>query len=242
MRPAWARLFRHDWLLCLVLFGALAALRAYGLFGPVDVRMLVLAGFFAMWFLPLIFLTREGRRTIGLKRPERPIWLVWGAGLGLGASALVFGLGYALFGHGPDDWSVSLLNSWAIDDSMRQIGRLSLFVMFTLPAVIFSPVGEELFFRGMIHESARPRLGQAGAALVNALAFSGVHLLHHGLTWTDGGLEFAAASGLLWGALIFGVALLFTECRRRSGSIWGAVAAHASFNLATNVLIFWLLF
>jgi membrane protease YdiL (CAAX protease family) len=241
LRSPWQRLFRQAWVLSLTLFLILAGLRAYGLFGPTSARMLIMLGFFAMWFVPFVFLTRSGRLAVGLRRPQNPRWLLRGLLVGLGSSLLVFGLGYVLFGRGTDNWSVSILNSWALDADMRQLGRMELFLMFTVPAILFSPIGEEFFFRGVVHESVRQRWGQGLATLANAAAFGGVHLLHHGLSW-DGGLHFALVSGVLWALLIVSLSLLFTECRRRSGSIWPAVAAHAAFNLVTNVCIFWLLF
>jgi membrane protease YdiL (CAAX protease family) len=242
LRSPWSSLFRQAWVLSLTLFLILAGVRAYGLFGPTSARMLILLGFFAMWLLPFIFLTRSGRLAIGLRRPVNPRWLLWGLLIGLGSSLVVFGVGYLLFGHGKDDWSVSILNSWAIDSGMLGLGRTELFLMFTMPAILFSPIGEEFFFRGLVHESVRLRWGQGLATVANAMAFGGVHTLHHGLSWDGAGLHFALVSGVLWAILIVGLSLLFTECRRRSGSIWPAVVAHAAFNLVTNVCIFWLLF
>jgi membrane protease YdiL (CAAX protease family) len=241
LRPAWLRVFRQAWILSLVLFLALGALRAYGLFGPVGARMSIMLGFFLMWFLPIIFLTRSGRLAIGLKRVEHPRWWLWAIVLGVASSLLVFGVGYVLYGHGADNWSVSLLNSWALDSTMLQLPHTELFLIYTVPAILFSPVGEELFFRGIVHESVRERWGQGPATVVNAAAFSGVHTLHHGLSWDGSGWHVLLGSGLLWILLIFGLGLLFTECRRRSGSIWPAVVAHAAFNLVTNVCIFWAL-
>jgi membrane protease YdiL (CAAX protease family) len=241
LRPTWRRVFRTAWILSLVLFLALAALRAYGLFGPASARMSVMLGFFSMWFLPFVFLTPAGRLAIGLKRVDHPRWWLLAILIGIGSSVAVFGLGYVLYGHGPDNWSVSILNSWAIDSTMLQLPRPELFLIYTGPAILFSPVGEELFFRGIVHESVVERWGQRLATLVNAVAFAGVHALHHGLTWDGAGLHFALGSGLLWLVLILGLSWLFTECRRRSGSIWPAVAAHATFNLVTSACIFWVL-
>lgn len=241
LRPTWLHLFRQAWVLSLALFLVFAGVRAYGLFGPLSTRMMVMLGFLGMWFVPFVFLTRTGRLAMGLRRVENPRWLLGGLLLGLGSSLVVFGLGFVLFGHGTDDWSVSILNSWGLDSAMLGLPRLELFLMFTIPAILFSPIGEEFFFRGVVHESVRERWGQGLATMANAAAFAGVHTLHHGLSWDGAGLRIALGSGLLWVLLIVGLSLLFTECRRRSGSIWPAVVAHAAFNLATNGCIFWLL-
>jgi hypothetical protein len=62
----------------LILFIVLGGLRAYGLFGPLSVRMLIMLNFFLMWFLPFIFFTQSGRHAMGLKKVERPLWWLWG--------------------------------------------------------------------------------------------------------------------------------------------------------------------
>jgi membrane protease YdiL (CAAX protease family) len=242
LRPIWKSVFGKAWIACLVLFLALAGLRAYGLLGPADARMAVMLNFFLMWFLPLIFFTRTGRFTIGLKNPDRRIWLVWGPLLGILGAVLVFAVGYGLFGAGPDNWYVSIMNSWAVDSSMRELPRGMLFLIYTLPAVIFSPVGEEFFFRGMIHASVGEQWGQRAAALINATAFAAVHLLHHGIRWNGGGLDISWGSGFMWFLLMMGLSWIFTQCLRRGASIWPAVAAHAAFNLTMNIIIFVVLF
>ncbi len=241
LRSVWQRIFRQAWILTLVLFVVSGGLRAYGLFGPVSARMLVMLNFFLMWFLPFIFLSQAGRCTMGLKRVERPIWWLWGLLFGAGSSLIVFGVGYGLYGHGQENWYVSILNSWAMDKTMLQLPRIQLFLIYTLPAILFSPVGEEFFFRGMVHEAIREHWGSGVATAINVLAFGGVHILHYGLNWDDRGLHFTVVSGTLWILLMMGASWLFTLCRQRSGSIWPAVMAHATFNLVMNVSIFWAL-
>jgi membrane protease YdiL (CAAX protease family) len=238
LRPAWQRIFRQGWVLNLLLFILLGGLRAYGLFGPPSARMLIMLNFFLMWLLPFIFFTQPGRSALGVKKIERPIGLLWGAVLGIGGALIIFAVGYGLYGHGAANWYISIRDSWAIDSTLLQLPRIQLFLIYTVPAMIFSPVGEEFFFRGMIHESAKELGGQRTATVVNALAFAGVHVLHHGLSWDGAGLHFLLVSGSLWILLMLGMSWLFTQCRERSGSIWPAIVAHLMFNLVMNVTIF----
>ncbi len=241
LRPRWVRIFQHAWLLNLVLFLILAAIRCWGLFGPAGVRMLVMLSFLLMWFLPFIFYSNSGRNAAGLKRIQHTRWLFGGMFIAALASLMIFLIGYGLYGLGEDNWYISLRDSFAIDATLKQLPRLQLFLIYTLPAVLFSPVGEEFFFRGMIHASVEKKLGPRAATAVNAAAFSGVHLLHHGISWTSTGIQFAWISGSLWFMMMLGLSWFLTHCREKSGSIWPAVAAHAAFNLVTNVTIFWVL-
>lgn len=241
LRPAWQRIFGQAWILNGVLFLLLGALRTYGIFGPDNARMFLMLGFLLMWFLPGLFLSASGRHTIGLTKVERPWWLLWGTLIGAAGALVTFLLGVVLYENSAENWFVSVRTSYLIDPQLAQNPKLMLFLIYTLPAIIFSPIGEEFFFRGMIHESVKPFGGQGIAAVVNAAAFGGVHLLHHGLTRDAAGLHFLGVSALLWVGLMMGMSGLFTLCRQSGGSIWPAVVSHAAFNLVMNLTIFYLL-
>ncbi|MBN2385520.1 MAG: CPBP family intramembrane metalloprotease [Anaerolineales bacterium] len=238
LTPVWERIFRRAWVLTLVLFLALGGLRVYGLWGPEGAALLVMVTFLLMWFLPFIFFTQEGRQAAGIRKPKRPLWLLWGLLAGWAAALVVFGLGLLLFGKGPDNWYVSVLASWRIDATMLELPAYALFLIYTLPAILFSPLGEEFFFRGLVHVSVEEKWGQRAGVLVSALAFAGIHLFHHGLLLEAGGVRFSALSGILWFLLMAWLSWVFSLLRQRSGSLWPAVAAHAAFNLVMNITIF----
>ncbi|MEJ2549073.1 MAG: type II CAAX endopeptidase family protein [Anaerolineales bacterium] len=241
LRPIWARIFRRAWFLNLVLFLILAGIRCWGLFGPTETRMLVMLNFLLMWCFPFVFYSRSGRRAVGLNRIQDFRWLYRGMFFAALASLIIFFIGYELYGLGADNWYISLRDSFDIDAASKQLPRVQLFLLYTVPAIVFSPVGEEFFFRGMIHAAVEKRLGGRAATVVNAAAFSSVHLLHHGIRQASTGLPFTWVSGALWFMMMMGLSWFLTQCRTQGGSIWPAVAAHAAFNLVTNVTIFWVL-
>jgi membrane protease YdiL (CAAX protease family) len=243
LRPLWRLVFGRAWILNASLFVLLGCLRAYGILGPgeASVRQLIMLNFFLMWFLPFVFFDKSGRQAMGLKRVEHPIWLLWGVLLGAAASLVIFAIGFLLYGRSANNWYVAISHQYLLGDIISQLPLTVLIPMFTIPAMLFSPIGEEFFFRGMIHESVRVCRSERAATLANALAFGGVHLLHYGITRGTGGWRLLLAPGFLWVLLMMGMGWLFTLCRKRGGSIWPAVLGHAAFNLVMNLTIFLIL-
>jgi membrane protease YdiL (CAAX protease family) len=240
LRPLWRRVFGRAWVLNLVLFVLLGCLRAYGILGPEreGVRQLIMTGFLLMWFLPFVFWSRDGRRVMGLKRVDHPIWLLWGVLLGAAAALVIFVIGFLLYGRTADNWYVAISRQYMLGDLVSQLSLTMLIPMFTIPAMVFSPIGEEFFFRGMVHESINGRWGERAATLVNGLAFSAVHFLHYGIARDAGVWHVRIVPGMLWVLLMMGTSWLFTLCRRRGGAIWPAVLSHSAFNLVMNLTIF----
>lgn len=77
---------------------------------------------------------------------------------------------------------------------------------------IWTPLAEEVFFRGFVFAGLVPRLGVAGAMVASALIFSGFHV----------------SLGLVVPVFITG--LLLAWLYYRTGSLWPAIAAHAGQN------------
>ncbi|HYG17860.1 MAG TPA: CPBP family intramembrane glutamic endopeptidase [Ohtaekwangia sp.] len=114
-----------------------------------------------------------------------------------------------------------------------------LFLIFTIPAMIFSPWGEEIFFRGFLHLALQQKVSDKNSGLIEAAIFGIVHVFHHGLVMQQGQIRFYPLSGLIWIVLMFGVAMAFLWLKRKSGSIYPAIVAHAIFNLTMNWIIFY---
>ena len=87
---------------------------------------------------------------------------------------------------------------------------------------VWTPLTEEIFFRGFIFAGLAPRLGVWRAMLVSALVFSLFHL----------------SLGLLVPVLITGFLLAWLY--RQTGSIWPSILAHAGQNtLAVLATLYW---
>lgn len=195
--------------------------------------------FVAMALAPLILLTRSGRRRIGI-RPPSPLGLVAGLVVGMACCILMAVSAGLLFGAGDANAFVYVAGTYAgLPDPMDDQTRLILFLVFALIGMSFSPIGEELFYRGLVHETFVQRLGERRAALVDAGAFALVHLSHFGLVWGASGWRLLPGPALWWVVGLFATALVFTWARRISRSVFGAVAAHAGFNLIMTAWTFY---
>ena len=109
-----------------------------------------------------------------------------------------------------------------------------------LTGMVFSPVGEELFFRGIVHSSFAKSIGDKKASVVDSLAFSLTHISHFGLVFINDRWDFLATPTLIWVLSMFLVSVLFFVFRKYSGSILGAMICHSAFNLGMIYCIFYL--
>ncbi len=105
--------------------------------------------------------------------------------------------------------------------------------------MIFSPIGEELFFRGIVHSSFERCIGEKKAAIVDSATFALTHISHFGLVFINNKWSFFTTPTIIWVVSMFLVSLLFFVCRKYSGSILGAVICHSAFNLGMIYCIFY---
>jgi membrane protease YdiL (CAAX protease family) len=214
-----------------------AAVRVVGTLGPTDLRWIMPLGFVVMSLLPFVLVDAPARRAMGFRLPANR-GLGFAVALGAAAACTCFVLGLALFGSGADNWFVSIANGYRrmIDTSGWDIVRLHL--VFTVPAILFSPIGEEIFFRGFLQQALERRYSPRASTLAECAVFAVIHLCHHGLYLTAAGVGLRPLSGFLWMLLMFCTAWMFAWLRKSSGSLLPAILSHAMFNLVMNATIF----
>jgi membrane protease YdiL (CAAX protease family) len=226
------------WQLAIALAVVFAASRAVGVLGPNGLRWMLPLGFTLMALVPCLLLNRDDRRAMGFSRARDSRLFITAIVTGSAAAFACFGLGYALFGASADNWFVTIANSYRGVMDTTGWSTVCLHLFFTIPALIFSPIGEEIFFRGYLQYALERRFSARSSTIAECAAFGVVHVCHHGLVLAAGGIFFRPVSGTIWMVLMFGAALLFAYLRKRSGSLLPAIAAHACFNLVMNVTIF----
>ncbi len=239
IRPFWGRALGAPWCASVLVLVLLTCARAYAMLGPPSARPLFLLQFLAMWTLPFVLLTPAGRREIGLRKSGNTVAaFFWSALAGAACALGAFALGLVLFGQSPQNWNVTVRDSFRLPELRGSMPGPLLFATIALPAMIFSPIGEEILFRGVIQQAFTLRWKAGIGTAVNSFSFGLVHLLHHGIARDAAGIHLQFLSGSLMVLLMVATSYVFTLCRLRSGSLWPAMVAHSTYNLAMIVGIF----
>jgi len=234
----WEKIFPRKWVLGLfliLLFGIprfILVLNSY-VSGQSQWVSIV---FTIMFFTPLLFLKKAGRREMGIRRSSRPLWLLWGFLLGCGMCLLLFACTRLLFGLEVSNPFVYIASGTSTSGSSAIY-----FLIYMIIIMTFSPIGEELFYRGVIHQAFKGELGDRKAAVIDSAAFALTHLAHFGIVYAAGAWKFMPLPALLWVSAMFFTCLVFNRVRQESGSILGAILTHAGFNFGMGFLIFYAL-
>lgn len=223
----------------LVLF---TGMRGYAMLASALAQPLLPFSFVLMTITPFLLLSRTDRKVIGIKKPTSGKSYVTATVVGCMAAFTCYVIGILLFQATPDNWYVTIKTFYQNNPAYDHSAPIwQSFLIFTVPAIIFSPVGEELFFRGYFQESLKLNFSERSSTLIECTSFGLIHIFHHGLVNINGNICFFPLSGFIWTALMAGVAFLFVQIRNRSNSIYPVIVSHASFNLSMNAIIFFLI-
>lgn len=243
LRPSLNNYFKFDWKFGLVLLVTVCVVR-FILVLQANMESNYSSISYIMIFsalTPFIFLSKKGRRQIGMVWPVRKAWLLYSFLLGIFLASLLYLMGYLLYTNSIENWYVYIGNSYNIPEGMAGNDKFLYFSVFAVTGMIFSPIGEELFFRGVIHTAFMKSLGEFRASIIDSLAFAITHLSHFGIVYMAGVWRFLPVPSLFWVLSMFISALVFYWCRKKSYSILGAIICHAGFNLGMIFYIFYCL-
>ena len=207
-----------------------------GNYSPYIVMMMTISA-----MAPFIFLTKFGRKEIGITKPKNYKWLIIGVSYGVIASFVLYLLGQILYDNSNQNWYQYIGKLYNIPTEITQADKKVMFVIVAITSMIFSPIGEELFFRGIVHASFSKSIGEKKATLVDNSAFALTHVSHFGLVFINDKWDFFAVPTIIWVVSMFLVSFLFYSIRKKSGSILGAILCHSAFNLGMTFCIFYLI-
>lgn len=196
--------------------------------------------FMLLIMLPFVLLNARGWKTIGLNKVQGWKGIGWGILFGIVSCTVLFGLMYWFYG--PSDYNAFTYIArtyQGLPEAMDSQSRLMYFAVFAGISMLFSPLGEELFYRGIIHENLSVKVDHNNASIIDSLAFSLVHLSHFGIVYLNGEWRFLFWPSILWMLGLYASCRLFYLARVLSGSIIGAIIAHAFFNLTMSYFIFY---
>ena len=153
---------------------------------------------------------------------------------------IIYFIGFQLFGNEISNWFVYISKSYSIDKSAIGPNNLLIyFLIYAAASMIFSPVGEELFYRGLVHQCFQEKFGSNRSSQIDSTAFAITHLAHFGIVFHQGKWQFLMVPATIWVLLMYMASRLFFICKLQSGSLLGPIISHAAFNITMVYLIFY---
>jgi len=243
LRPIWQKFFAFNWkfgLFLIVTFCIPRFILVLNANATANYRYIGLI-MVASALAPFLFLSKYGRKRIGITKPENVKWLFIAFISGLIFSFLLYIAGELIYGNSYENWYRYIGKSYNIPPQLNQSDKAVLFAIMSFTGMTFSPVGEELFFRGIVHSAFSKSLGERNASIIDGSAFALTHISHFGLVFVNLQWKFLTVPTVMWVLSMFLVSILFIMFRKRSGSILGAIICHSAFNLGMIYCIFYLM-
>jgi len=243
LKSFWSRFFDFNWkfglflilIVCIPRFILVLNANSSGSYGSIGLIMTISA------IAPFLFLNKHGCKEIGIKKPQNFKWLFIAFVCGLVGSVFLYFLGQILYDTSYQNWYQYVGKSYKIPTNITQTDKSVMFAIMAITGMTFSPIGEELFFRGIVHSSFAKSIGEKKASIVDSSAFALTHISHFGLVFINNKWDFFTIPTIIWVTCMFLVSLLFLFFRRKSDSILGAILCHSAFNLGMIYCIFYLL-
>jgi membrane protease YdiL (CAAX protease family) len=243
LKAFWSKFFDFNWkfglflifVVCIPRFFLVLNANSSGSYGSIGLIMTISA------VAPFLFLTKFGRTKIGITKPRNFKWLFIAFACGLIASIILYFIGQFLYDNTYQNWYEYVGKSYKIPETISQSDKNIMFTIMAITGMTFSPIGEELFFRGIVHSSFAKSVGEKKASIVDSSAFAITHISHFGLVFINNKWYFFILPTIIWVTSMFLVSLLFFTFRKKTNSILGAIICHAAFNLGMIYCIFYLL-
>lgn len=241
LKPFWNKYFKFNWkfglfllaTVCIPRFLLVLKANQTGSYGSIGVVMFISA------LMPLVFLSKYGRKKVGIQKTKKIETLILSFALGVAFSLLLYFIGKEAYGGSYQNWYEYIGKSYNIPKGISGNDKFILFAIMATTGMIFSPIGEELFFRGIVHGSFAKSIGEKKASIVDSLAFALTHVAHFGLVFVSGTWSFYLIPSLIWVVGMFIASILFFRMKKSSSSLTGAVFCHAGFNLGMIYSIFY---
>ena len=176
----------------IVVIGIIFLVHAAIRFGGLENPLLIPFSMMIIWPLPWLLFPRSSRKAMDFDS-KISWWFLFGPLSALLVLAISAAAAWWFFGDSDSNWFVQHASFLAETTStlpentkpvtlfLAMYAVLLSVIITTLPAMIFSPLGEEFLFRGFIQGDLTGRMGVTAAIVIQAAAFALVHLAHYGL-------------------------------------------------------------
>jgi len=243
LRPFWNRYFKFDWkfglflllIVCVPRFILVLNANEAGNYSFIGLIMFISA------LVPFIFLTKYGRRQIGIRKAKKIQFVIGALIIGIIGSLILYLLGKGLYDNSYENWYVYIGKSYNIPDGISLQDKKILFIIMAITGMTFSPIGEEFFFRGIVNSSFAKSIGERKASVVDSAAFAVTHISHFGFVFINNQWDFYVVPTIIWVLCMFFVSILFFRLKKLTDSLWGAILCHSGFNLGMIYCIFYLM-
>jgi membrane protease YdiL (CAAX protease family) len=113
---------------------------------------------------------------MGIKTPAKLIWLIYPLIIGGLGCFIMFKVAHYLYGDTISNWFVYISASYkSLPADLSPQDRLVYFTIYAVISMIFSPIGEELFYRGVVHHCFSTTWNHRTASIIDSAAFSITH-------------------------------------------------------------------
>ena len=171
---------RNILFISVTLFITFAFMRFIAMLGPRYVQPLLPISFLLMIAATFLLLNKHDQKIIGLQ-PTRFIYYFYGILSGFAGALICYLTSVYWLPTQEDSWFVSIQNFYVSNPAYVEGDTAANFLIFTIPAILFSPFGEEIFFRGFFHQSLRTKFYEITKTLVDCLGFGIFHLEKNGI-------------------------------------------------------------
>ncbi|MCB0688222.1 MAG: CPBP family intramembrane metalloprotease [Saprospiraceae bacterium] len=200
----------------------------YGMLAMVPLIMMV---------VPLLILNHQGWIRIGFGKASKQKWLFYAVILGILFSLIIYYIGNHLFGEAMQHWYTFFVKSISLGIIQENNTLTRILLNAPLPLLLFA-IGEEIFYRGLVHQCFQERYGSNIASQIDSATFALTYLIHFLILFHEIPWNVLFVPVLIWTLLMFMASRLFFICKLQSGSILGPVVCHSAMNLIMILLVF----
>ncbi len=189
-------------------------------------------GFCAYLFIPLITIKRTEWKEIGVSRAQK--WIP--AGIGIIICGVILFISYFVstifVGNTTSNFYTVISLNHIQTFHIRADSHWKTFLLSSLTLCIFSPLTEELYFRGFLLKSFEQRFGFKCANIVQALCFGLIHIAYCWIVAIDINIVWNVVPSIALIGLVYGLV------RNNTKSIWPAIMTHAATNFLLVIIMY----